>query len=104
MSDLLVLLLVGVGTYLTRALFLVTAKSEAPRALQRFLPYVAPAVLAAIAVPALLGPDGQMSVTGALPGVAAAAVSWLLWKRTQQLPVALLGGFAFWWLLLAVVG
>jgi branched-subunit amino acid transport protein len=104
MSDLVVLLLVGVGTYLTRALFLLTARSEAPRALRRFLPYVAPAVLAAIAVPALLSPDGQMSATGALPGIAAAGVSWLLWKRTEQLPVALLGGFTFWWLLLVLVG
>lgn len=104
MSDLVVLLLVGLGTYLTRALFLVTAKSEAPSALQRFLPYVAPAVLAAIAVPALLAPHGHMSPAETLPGIAAAAVSWVVWRRTQQLPVALLGGFAFWWLLLAVAG
>ncbi|HEX6247070.1 MAG TPA: AzlD domain-containing protein [Nocardioidaceae bacterium] len=104
MGDLVVVLLVGLGTYLTRALFLVTARAETPGVLRQLLPYVAPAVLAAITVPALLAPHGSVSPTETLPGIAAAVVSWLLWHRTRQLPVALLGGFAFWWVLAAVVG
>jgi branched-subunit amino acid transport protein len=104
MSDLVVVLLVGLGTYVTRALFLVSARAETPGTLRRLLPYVAPAVLAAITVPALVAPHGSMSATETLPGIAAAAVTWLVWHRTQQLPTALLGGFAFWWVLAAVVG
>jgi branched-subunit amino acid transport protein len=103
MSDLVVILLVGLGTYITRALFLVTAKAETPGVLRGLLPYVAPAVLAAITFPALLAPHGSISPTETLPGIAAAAVTWLVWHRTQQLPTALLGGFAFWWVLAAVI-
>jgi branched-subunit amino acid transport protein len=104
MSDVVVVLLVGLGTYLTRALFLLTARAETPGPLRRLLPYVAPAVLAAITVPALLAPHGHMSPTETLPGIAAAGVTWLLWHRTQQLPTALLGGFAFWAVLAVLVG
>jgi hypothetical protein len=28
----------------------------------------------------------------------AAAVAWLLWRRTARLPLALFGGMSAWWL------
>ena len=98
MRELLILAAIGVGTYAMRAAFLVTARTEPPAAMARLLPYVGPAVLAAIVLPALLAPRGTVSVTESLPALAAAAVSWLLWRRTASLPVALFGGLGTWWL------
>lgn len=103
MLELLALLVVGIGTYLMRAAFLVTADGEPPQVLARFLPHVGPAVLAAVTVPALVAPRGDISAADTLPALAAAAVTWLLWRRTEQLPTALLGGLGLWWLLTALV-
>jgi hypothetical protein len=55
-------------------------------------------------LPALLAPRGTVSVTESLPALAAAAVSWLLWRRTSALPVALFGGLGTWWLAAALLG
>jgi len=103
MLELIVLVVVGAGTYAMRAAFLLTADARPPAALSRFLPHVGPAVLAAITVPMLLAPTGTISLTETLPALAAAALTWLLWRRTQKLPVALLGGLGLWWLLVAAV-
>lgn len=103
MSELLVLIVIGLGTYAMRAIFLITAGEGPPGMLSHFLPHVGPAVLAAITVPALLAPQGAMSLAHTLPALAAAAGTWGLWARTHQLPVALLGGLALWWALVAIV-
>jgi branched-subunit amino acid transport protein len=98
MRELLILIAIGIGTYLMRAAFLVTARTEPPAAVGRLLPHVGPAVLAAITVPALLAPRGTLSFAETAPAVLAAAVAWLLWRRTARLPVALFGGLGTWWL------
>jgi branched-subunit amino acid transport protein len=90
----LVLLAVGLGTYAARAVFLVTLRSEPSPVVARALTYVAPAVLAAIMVPALVAPGGTVSVAATLPGLIFAAICWLLWRRTKSFPLALLGGLA----------
>ena len=103
MREFFVLTIIGTGTYAMRAVFLLVAGEGGPPAmLSRFLPYVGPAVLAAITVPALVAPQGTMSIAETLPALAAGAVTWGLWARTRQLPKALLGGLALWWLLLAL--
>jgi hypothetical protein len=33
----------------------------------------------------------------------AAATTWFLWRRTEKVPAALLGGLALWWLLTTVL-
>jgi len=104
MRELIVLLLVGAGTYLMRAAFLLTADARPPKALSRFLPHVGPAVIAAITVPLLVAPRGTVSVEETLPALAAAAATWMLWRRTEKLPTALLGGLGLWWLLIAAMG
>ncbi len=98
MRELLILLAIGVGTYAMRAAFLVTARPEPPAPVARLLPHVGPAVLAAITLPGLLAPRGEMSAVESLPALLAAATAWLLWKRTTSLPIALFGGLALWWL------
>jgi branched-subunit amino acid transport protein len=99
MRELLILAAIGLGTYAMRAAFLVAARSEPPAPVARLLPYVGPAVLASITLPALLAPRGTVSLTESLPALLAAAVAWVLWRRTGRLPVALFGGLGAWWAL-----
>jgi branched-subunit amino acid transport protein len=98
MRELLVLVAIGIGTYAMRAVFLVTARSEPPAVVARLLPHVGPAVLAALILPALLAPRGTVSAAESLPALGAAAVAWILWRRTRRLPVALFAGLGSWWL------
>lgn len=97
MRELLILVVIGLGTYAMRAAFLVTARSEPPARVARLLPHVGPAVLAAITLPALLAPRGQVSAVETLPALLAASAAWVLWRRTTSLPIALFGGLAVWW-------
>lgn len=98
MRELLVLVAIGLGTYAMRAAFLVTATREPPARLGRLLPYVGPAVLAAITVPALLAPRGEVSVVATVPSLLAGSAAWVLWRRTKSLPLALFCGLALSWL------
>ncbi|MCD2195377.1 AzlD domain-containing protein [Actinomycetospora endophytica] len=97
MRELLILAAIGVGTYAMRAVFLVRASTDPPARLARLLPHVGPAVLAAITLPALLAPHGEMSWAGTVPSVLAALAAWALWRRTAKLPIALFGGLGVWW-------
>ena len=92
MRDWLVLAVVGLGTYAARAGFLVLARGEPPALLARGLGYVAPAVLAAIALPALVAPHHHVTGPDSVTGLAAALVCWLAWRRTHSFPLALLAG------------
>lgn len=96
MRDLLILVAIGLGTYVLRAAFLVRARPAPPAALARLLPHVGPAVLAAITAPALRAPRGAMSVGDTRPALLAAVTAWLLWRRTRSLPVALHSALALY--------
>ena len=104
MLDFLAIVLGGVATYVTRVLFLVTKKVRPPRRSVRYLPLVGPAVLGAIAVPGILAPRGEVSLVETLPAVVAAVLSWLLFRRTKQLVIALVGGLVLWWAIVFVLG
>ena len=97
MADLLVLAVVGLGTYAFRAAFLVTLRGQPPAPVARLLPHIGPAVLAAIAVPALVAPAGTVSAAETLPSLGAAALTWVVWRRRQSLPLALFAGLVCWW-------
>ena len=103
MSDLLVLAVIGLGTYALRAGFMLATSSSPPGPLTRLLPHVGPAVLAAITVPALLAPRGTISFAETFPAAVAGAATWLLWRRSERLPVSLLGGLSVWWAVTAIV-
>jgi branched-subunit amino acid transport protein len=103
MLDLLAIVLGGVVTYVTRVLFLVSKKVRPPRRTLRYLPLVGPAVLGAIAVPGILAPRGEVSLVETLPAIAAAVVSWLLFRWTKQLVIALVGGLILWWAIVFVL-
>jgi branched-subunit amino acid transport protein len=97
MLDVLAILLSGLVTYVERAIFLVTKKVRPPRRALRYLPLVGPAVLGAIAVPGILAPRGELSLTETIPAVIAAVVAGLAWKWTKQLVIGLVAGLAVWW-------
>lgn len=97
MSALLAIVVVGVGTYASRAVFIVgLAKRSIPPSVVRALEQVGPATLAALIV-AMMTSDGQ--VQAGLPeagGLAAAALVALRWRNLITILVA---GMAAYWLL-----
>ncbi len=100
MAELMTLAVIGLATYAMRAVFLVTARHQLPAPVARQLPYVAPAVLAAITLPAFVAPRGSVSFVGTVPALLAAVVTWTVWRCTKKKnpPIALFGGLAVWWL------
>jgi branched-subunit amino acid transport protein len=98
-AELLTLAVIGLGTYAMRAVFLATARHHPPALVARLLPHVGPAVLAAITLPAIVAPRGAVSLAATVPALLAAAVAGIVWRwANKNLPVALFGGLAVWWL------
>ncbi len=92
---------IGIGTYLTRLSFIgAFGEREMPAWLERPLRYVAPAVLGAIVLPAVVMPDGVIDFAPAsnprfLAGVIAAAVA----IRFRNITVVITVGMAASWIL-----
>jgi branched-subunit amino acid transport protein len=103
MLELLAIVLGGIVTFLTRAIFLVSRKLRPPKRVERYLPLVGPAVLGAIAIPGILAPRGEISLIDTVPAVIAAIATWLGWKFTRQIAVGLIIGLGLWWAILAVM-
>ena len=91
------ILLSGLVTYVERVIFLVSKKVRPPRRALRYLPLVGPAVLGAIAVPGILAPTGELSLTEMLPAVVAAVLAVLAWRFTKQIVIGLVVGLGVWW-------
>ena len=88
------IVLSGLGTFAMRASFIAAATRLAtvPPSVQRLLRQIPPAALAAIVVPALLRPDGDIDVLHPrfAAGVLAAVVAW----RTRNVALTLLVGMS----------
>ncbi len=88
------ILLSGVGTFAMRASFIAAARRLAtvPPAVQRLLRQIPPAALAAIVVPTLLRPEGEVDVLHPrfAAGILAAVVAW----RTRNVALTLLFGMS----------
>jgi branched-subunit amino acid transport protein len=86
------ILLAGAGTFLMRASFLLAAHklAEVPQGVQRVLRQIPPAALAAIVVPALLQPDGELDLWQ--PELAAGALAALVCWRTRSVVATLAVG------------
>ena len=97
MREWFVLLAVGVGTYLMRVAFLVSHRTTPPATVQRALPFVGPAVLGAMVMPALILPGGSLSLRETVPALVAAAACGLIWWRYASMPLALLAGLLAAW-------
>ncbi len=87
-----VILISGAGTYAMRASFLAAAHrlAEVPPALARVLRQIPPAALAAIILPALVRPEGDLDLfqPRLLAGLVAAFVAW----RTRSVGLTLVVG------------
>lgn len=86
------IVLAGIGTYAMRASFLVFAHrlADVPPGVQRLLRQIPPAALAAIVVPALLRPEGELDLWQPrfLAGLVAALVAW----KTRNIALTLAVG------------
>ena len=100
--SLIATVVVGLGTYLTRASFIVAlADREFPERLKTALGFVAPAVMAALVVVLTVddGPHQNLWVE-----FSALAVGGLVGWKTKSLIWVLVAGMATFWVLRAVVG
>jgi branched-subunit amino acid transport protein len=86
------ILLAGAGTFVMRASFLLAARrlAEVPDGVQRVLRQIPPAALAAIVVPALLQPRGDLDLWQ--PELAAGVLAGLICWRTKSVVLTLLVG------------
>lgn len=102
MSQFLAILLAGIGTYLSRAIFIVAlADRQFPPLALRALEYVAPAVMGALIVSMLTSLNGEVLIAAPeLAGLACAAL--VAWKTRNHI-YTLLGGMAVFWGVAALI-
>ena len=93
------ILLAGAGTFAMRASFLLAAKrlADVPESVHRVLRQIPPAALAALVVPAMLRPEGDLDLwqPELAAGALAAVVSW----RTRNIAATLAVGMGALFLL-----
>ena len=100
MSPWLVVIIVGLSTYLTRLSFIgILGSREIPTYVERPLRLVGPAVLAAIAVPLIVAPAEVVNVSfenlRLFAGLIAIAVAW----RTRSIGWTIIVGMGSLWIL-----
>jgi branched-subunit amino acid transport protein len=99
-SNPLVVAAIGVGTYLIRLSFIgILGTRRLPPVLERALEFIAPAVLAALVVPAVVRPEGTVDLSPdnlkLFAALAAAAVAW----ATRNVLATIATGLSMLWLL-----
>ncbi len=100
MPDLAAILLVGAGTYASRAIFILAlANRKIPEAVLVSLQFVAPAVLAALIVTLLIDSDGNVAI--GIPEAAAFVAGGLVAWRSRNHTLTLVVGMGVFWLIRA---
>jgi branched-subunit amino acid transport protein len=96
-NALIAIVLAGLGSYLSRAVFIVAlAEQRFPPLAMRALEYVAPAVMGALIVSMLTTADGQVQIgAGEFAGLLCAAL--VAWKSRNHI-LTLLAAMAVFWL------
>lgn len=100
----MVVLAMSAATYLSRSVTLAFFPHlPLPRILQRGLPYIPAGVLAALVVPALLAPGGEILLPWTNPNLLAGTVAIVTASRTRSVPLTMLTGvisvvFFRWWI------
>lgn len=103
MHELVAVVVAGIVTFATRVAFLLDRRFRPPRSAARYLPLIGPAVLAAIAVPGIIAPRGEIGWIDSVPAIVAAVVSWILWRASRRMWLGLVGGLVTWWGALAIL-
>jgi branched-subunit amino acid transport protein len=102
MSVFLAIVVVGVGTYLSRSGFILAlANRRIPEPVLVPLQFVAPAVLSALVIALLIEEDGGVAI-GA-PELAAFLVAGVVARLTRNHILTLLAGMAVFWLVRALL-
>ena len=102
MTAFLAMVVVGVGTYLSRSIFILAlARRRIPDAILVALQFVAPAVLAALVVALLIDDDGGVAI--GVPEIAAFLAGGLAAHRTRNHILTLLAGMGAFWLMRALI-
>ena len=104
MNDFAIVLAIGVGTYLIRLSFIgIVGDRTMPEWAMIPLRFVAPAVLAALAAPAVLLRAGALDISPATnPRAIAAAVALLLAWKTRNVAAVIAAGMVTVWALQAI--
>jgi len=103
MSDFLAVLAVGLGTYGSRAVFILAlANRKIPAPILMALQFVAPAVLGALIVALLINSDGEVSAEW--PEAAAFLMGGLVAWKTRNHIYTLFAGMGAFWLVRGLVG
>ena len=101
MSDFLAIVAVGLGTYASRALFIVAlANRTIPARVLQALQYVGPAVLASLIVAFLIDSEGRVGI--GVPELAALAVGGGVAYRTRSHILTLIVGMGVFWVVRAL--
>ena len=104
MNELLLILGMGLATMATRIPVLVWfSKRPMPAGVLRALRYVPPAVLAAIIVPAVVMPSGELALSFDSPALLAAVVAALVSWRTRSLLLTIIVGMALFFLMRTIL-
>lgn len=90
----------ALGTYALRASFIlfVDRLGTLPPRLEAVLPYVPPAVLAALIAPAVLAPAGTLPPAADAPRLAGGAVGLVVAWRTESMLATVGAGMAAFWI------
>lgn len=103
MTVLLAVVIVGLGTYLSRSVFILAlANRRIPEGVTVALQFVAPAVLAALVVAFLTDSSGSVAI--GIPELSAFAVGGLVAHRTRNHILTLISGMTVFWVVRALVG
>jgi branched-subunit amino acid transport protein len=96
MTELGAVLVVGLGTYASRAVFIIAlANREIPPAVLQSLQYVAPAVLSALIVALLIDGDGNVAL-GLPETVGLVAGGAVAFKTRNHILTLIVGMTVFW--------
>ncbi|MFB3110132.1 MAG: AzlD domain-containing protein [Acidimicrobiia bacterium] len=102
MTDFLAIVAVGIGTYLSRAIFILAlANKKIPDPVLVSLQFVAPAVLGALIVALLIDGDGNVAI--GIPEVSAFLVGGAVAYRTRSHIFTLIAGMGVFWLVRALM-
>ena len=101
MTSWLIVISVGLGTYLARLSFIgALGARRLPQSIERVLTYVAPAVFAALVFPAVLLPEGSVDIAPATnPKFLAAAIAALIAWRLKSVVAVIVVGMGSLWIL-----
>ena len=101
MTDFLAVVVVGVGTYLSRSVFILAlANRRIPNPVMVALQFVAPAVLGALIVALLTDADGSVAI--GLPELGAFLVGGTVAFKTRNHIYTLIAGMGVFWLVRAL--